>query len=291
MKESYSVSKAMLISTPIPESTRTYKSFSHKQLIDLTLEGIHHAGFQVGKELYSSAKDGLVANGRYTIANIADSEMQLQITWRNSYNKSLPLTFSLGAMVLVCSNGMQKSQGMGSFKKKHQGQIQSFTPQAIGEYIKGAEEVFKQMQIEREQMKQVTLSRTLQAEIIGKMFIEAEFIKSTQLNIIKRELDNPTHDYGDPNSLWSLYNYTTFAMRELHPSLYLQDHIDAHSFFVTESGIIVNTPEPITIRPVEDKRQLNLFDELLNQETEEVLAEVYNSEEEEEEEEWEPEQL
>ena len=276
-KNVYAVAKSVLINAPVPESTRTYKSFSNQQLIDNTLEGIHQAGFTLDKEFYSSAKEGLVANGRYTIKDVADDEMQLQITWRNSYNKTLPLTFSIGAMILVCSNGMQKSMGMGSFKKKHQGEIQSYTPTAISEYIKGSQEIFKQMQIEREQMKQIALSRTLQADIIGRMFIEAEFIKSTQLNIIKRELDNPTHSYGDPNSLWSLYQYTTFAMREIHPSLYLQDHIDAHNFFTTQAGIIVPM-QTINVTPVEDKRQLSWLDEIVNSPIEEsALVEVYNS--------------
>ena len=274
MSENYSTTKQMLLATALPEQTRTYKPVSHNQLIDLTLEGIHHAGFQLGKEFYSSGKNGNVANGRYTIQNVSDDEMQLQITWRNSYDKSLPLSFSIGALILVCSNGLQKSQGMGSFRKKHQGEIQTFTPYAIGEYIKEAEETFKQIQAEREQMKQITLNRTLQAEIVGKMFIEAEFIKSTQLNIIKRELQHPTHSYGDVNSLWSLYQYTSFAMREIHPSLYLQDHLDAHTFFTNEAGILVSNA---TISPVEDVRQLSLFDNLF--EDANVVEEVYNNEE------------
>ena len=273
MAENYSVSKQTVINAVLPEQTRTYKPVSNSQLIDLTLEGIHNAGFTLDKEFYSSAKEGIVANGRYTIKDVADAEMQLQITWRNSYNKSLPLVFSIGCMVLVCSNGMQKSMGMGSFKKKHQGEIQSFTPQAIGEYIRGAQDVFKQLQDEREQMKQVSLTRSLQASIIGKMFIEEEFIRSTQLNVIKRELNAPTHSYGDPNSLWSLYNYTTFALRDDHPSLSLQDHLDAHNFFVNQAGIIVPSSTTDVITTEYDKRQLNLFDDLLVED----VVEVYNS--------------
>jgi hypothetical protein len=263
--ESYNTTKSALLSVPIPQQTRTYKPVSNKQLVDLTLEGINNAGFTLDREFYSCAKEGNVCNGRYTIKDVADSEMQLQITWRNSYDKTLPLTFSLGALILVCSNGLQKSQGFGSFRKKHQGEIQTFTPHAISEYIKSAGEVFKQMQEERDLMKQIILNRTVQAQLIGQMFIEAEFIKSTQLNIVKRELDSPTHNYGDPNSLWSLYQYTTFAMREIHPSLYLQDHLDAHKFFVNQaqmgdiSEIDLKIPEPES-----PFKQLSWLDEMNN---------------------------
>jgi hypothetical protein len=73
-------------------------------------------------------------------------------------------------------------------------------------------------------------------------------------------------------------------MRDEHPSLYLQDHLDAHDFFVNQAGIIVPI-QTINISPIEDKRQLNLFDNLF--EDVETLEEefsgtvVYNSSEEE----------
>lgn len=264
--KSYEVTKQLIINTPIPIQTRTYKPVNHEQIINLTLEGISKAGFSLDKEIYSSAKDGDIASGRYVINNISDNEMKLQIMWRNSYNRSLPLTFSLGALILVCSNGMQVSQGLGSFKKKHQGEIQSLTPYAISEYIKNAENVFLEMQRERDVMKNIELSRTIQSHLIGKMFIEEQFIKSTQLNLIKKELFAPTYNYGDPNSLWSLYQYTTSSMREIHPSLYLQDHLDAHKFFVKESGLIIPEKKELSFieiaennRRLEDKRQLSLY--------------------------------
>lgn len=260
--KTYQTTKDLIISTPIPEDTRTYKSISNQQLIDLTLEGIATSGFELDKEFYSSAREGNVAMGKYTIKGIEDNEMQLQILWRNSYNKISPVSFGVSSIIKVCSNGMIKPYGLSSFKKRHSGEVQTFTPRAISEYIKNAQGVFEEMQQERERMKQIELTRTIQAELCGKMFVEHEFIKSTQLNIIKRELDAPTHDYGDINSLWSMFNYTTFAMREIHPSLYLQDHIDAYNFFTQQAGIIQSTSKEILIEPYSPFKQLDLFEEL-----------------------------
>ena len=93
--------KDLLLSAPLPEQTRTYKPVSHEQLIDLTLKGIDDSGFKLESEIYSTARDGNVANGRYTISNVADSEMKLQIGWQNSYDKSLTLKFALGTQILV----------------------------------------------------------------------------------------------------------------------------------------------------------------------------------------------
>jgi len=230
MENNYSATKSLILGTDIPAQTRTYKPIGHGQLIDLTLEGIEKAGFKLDKEIYTAAQDGQIANGKYTISNVADSEMQLQVGWQNSYNKQLTLKFAIGTRILVCSNGCVSGE-YGAFKKKHVGEVQSFTPQAIGDYIKLAGDSFQKMQKERDAMKQVEITRRVKAELIGRMMLEEQFITSTQLNIISRELSNPTHDYGAPDSLWELYNYTTFAMKETHPSLWMDSHIKAHKFF------------------------------------------------------------
>jgi hypothetical protein len=228
--KTYNTTKGLITSALVPAQTRTYKPVSHSQLIDLTLNGIEAAGFKLDKETYSSAKDGQIANGRFSISNVADSEMQLQIGWQNSYNRTMSLKFAIGTRILVCSNGCV-SGDFGAFKKRHKGDIQDFTPGAITDYIKSAGDSFKIMQQQREQMKQVEITKRTKAELIGRMIIEEQFISSTQLNIITKELTNPTHDYGAKDSLWELYNYTTFAMKELHPSLWMENHIQAHKFF------------------------------------------------------------
>ena len=230
MEQTFNTTKELIINTSLPTQTRTYKPVGHSQLIDLTLNSIEKAGFQLDKETYSAARDGNIANGRFSISNVADSEMQLQIGWQNSYDKSLTLKFAIGTRILVCSNGCV-SGDFGAFKRKHVGEIQSFTPGAITEYIKGAGEAFQRMQGERDRMKEIEITKRTKAELIGRMYIEEQFITSTQLNIIQRELAKPTHDYNAADSLWELYNYTTFSMKETHPSLWMDSHVKAHSFF------------------------------------------------------------
>lgn len=230
MENTYSTTKGLILNTALPAQTRTYKPVGHGQLIDLTLEGIEKAGFVLDKEIYSAAQDGQIANGRYTISNVADSEMQLQIGWQNSYNKQLTVKFAIGTRIMICHNGCV-SGDYGAFKRKHVGEVQTFTPSAIGDYIKLAGDSFKRMQKERDAMKQIEITRRTKAELIGRMMLEEQFITSTQLNIISRELNKPTHDYGAQDSLWELYNFTTFSMKETHPGLWMDNHIKAHKFF------------------------------------------------------------
>ena len=261
--ENYNTTKQLILAAEIPAQTRTYKPVSHGQLIDLTMDGIQKAGFVLDRETYTATTNGQIANGRFTIKNVIDSEMQLEIGWQNSYNKQLTLKFALGTRIMICQNGCV-SGDFGAFKKKHVGEVQSFTPQAISDYIKYSQEAFTKMQKEREAMKQIEITKRTKAELIGRMLIEEQFIQSTQMNIIEKELKNPTHDYGAPDSLWELYNYTTFAMKELHPSNWMNQHMKAHQFFVNASGVLVPKsviPE-VTINNLSEEThfaQLELF--------------------------------
>ena len=257
----YSTTKYILTGTELPKETRTYKPVSHGQLIDLTLESIHQAGFKLDSEKYSAARDGNIANGRFTISNVADKEMQLQIGWQNSYDKSLSLKFAIVTQIIVCQNGMV-SGDYGAFKRTHQGDVQEFTPAAIIEYIKSAGEGFRKMQSERELMKHVQINARATAELVGRMILEKEFIESTQVNMIKRELNKPTHDYGAPQSLWELYQYTTYAMKDVHPTLWMGNHIDAHDFFVTATGELKSKSINIEFETSPIRRQLSIFDQL-----------------------------
>jgi len=240
----YTTTKNILLDAEIPAQTRTYKPITHNQLIDLTMESIYGAGFTLDKELYSASPDGQVANANFTISNVADKEMQLQIGWQNSYNKTLSLKFAIGASIFICQNGAVHGD-MGSFKKKHMGEVQQFTPSAITEYIKQAGDTFQTMQKEREAMKQIEMSKRTQAELVGRLLLEEQLISTMQVNQIAAELSKPTYDYGAPGSLWELYQFTTQTMRETHPRFWINDHMKAHNFFVNESGVILSAPPQV----------------------------------------------
>lgn len=98
-------------------------------------------------------------------------------------------------------------------------------------------------------MKKIELSKRTKAELIGRALIEEEFITSTQLNIINREIKMPSFDYGCPDSMWELYQHFTHSMKDIHPSLWMENHIAAHNFFVNESGLtpplaLIDIPAP-----------------------------------------------
>ena len=83
IKKSYVTAKQYLLNAQIPQETKTYKPVLHQQLIDLTLESIQSAGFELETETYSGARDGAVANGKYTISSTKDAtvyDFQIEIS-------------------------------------------------------------------------------------------------------------------------------------------------------------------------------------------------------------------
>lgn len=228
--------REFLRSLEVPQQTSYYKPISHGQLMDLTLESLERCDFKLRSEEYTFASGGAKANGKYHLDYGNDADMSIMIAWQNSYNKQLSLKFAIGGYVFICENGMVRGD-MGTFKSKHMGQIQTMTPKLLTEYISDAGETFEKMVIEKRRMQEIEVTRKTTAELLGRMYIEEGIITSTQLNIIKSELVKPTFDYGHPDSLWELYNHTTYALRSCSPTTWLQQQIQNHEFFTGEFGI------------------------------------------------------
>ena len=232
----YTVTEEFLLGVPVPAQTSTYKPVSHGRLIDLTRGAIRDCGFKLKKEVYTSSRDGLRANGKYLIEFGNDPDMSIMIAWQNSYDKKISLKFAIGTWVFICENGMCKSD-IASFKTKHVGDVQEVTPEKIKEYICQAAETFYELVDEKETMKGINLTEQERAELLGRMFIIEEVITSTQLNAIKREIQEPTYDYNSPGTVWEFYNYCTFAIKNANPRYWLQVQEDLHQFFTVEFNI------------------------------------------------------
>lgn len=73
------------------------------------------------------------------------------------------------------------------------------------------------------------------------MYINESILKSTQTEIIRRELENPSFNYNSPNSAWELYNHVTHSLKTVHPSDYIDTHKAVNSYFVDKFGIPITS--------------------------------------------------
>lgn len=275
MKDLYKIDRSFLHSIKLPKETRTYKPVSHLELDNLIRDVAETSGFRISNFKYTSAREGLVVNARYIINDISDEDMSLQIGWQNSYNKTLSLKFAIGAQVFICENGVVVGD-VGAFKKKHSGDILYFAPETIEKAIRSAEAKFDQIRLQKEVMKEIIIDKRAKSELIGRLFLENNIITSTQLNIIKNELNTPTFDYKAPNSIWELYQFVTFSMKDIHPTLYMNNHINSHNFFWEASKDYKKPSFDIAIKElVEPKltaKQITLLEEIAEREISDELG-------------------
>lgn len=215
----------------------TYTVIPHEFVINETLKNLGAKGFNIKHELYRCNQNANIAQGIYHLDYSNDPDMGMMFAWSNSYDKSMRFKCAIGGYVFVCSNGMVRGD-MGSWGRKHTGAADEETIETIQEQISKADRYYKQLVSDKEAMKDIMISETIRAQLIGRLYFEEDLLNSEQLSIIKQQIHTPKHDYNaDKKSLWTLYNHITYSLREAHPKNWLDHQKLVHWFFTQEYGI------------------------------------------------------
>jgi len=217
-----------LYATPIPPKTSTYSPVSNRDILAEIEEELDKKNFSIKHEKYNIARKGDQVIGTLGIANDQDPEIGFQLAFRNSYDKSMAVGFAAGNIVWICSNGLIAGDIV--YMRKHTGSVVEELNGRISMAINQLGSHYEKIARQAEQMKNIEISKTDAAELCGRMFIEEDIVKATQLSIIKREMQEPTFDYHNPGSLWELYNHVTHSLKESHAANYMQQHIKLHNF-------------------------------------------------------------
>ena len=147
-----------------------------------------------------------------------------------------------GTHTFICSNGSVYGD-VSAYKRKHSGNAN----QEILFQIENAANLLEQtMQTHiqrRDRMKELEVSKRTVAELVGRLHIEDEIISSTQLGIIKKEIENPSFDYCCDGSVWQFYNHCTHAIKETTPMVWHKTHRQLGDWFVNEFGLLVQKEE------------------------------------------------
>lgn len=249
VKTSY-MTEDSLRAISLPNHGGKYAVISHGDIIDETKRQLSAAGFNINTELYKTSVDGQIAQGVYHLEYGNDTDMGLMFAWSNSYNKQQRFKCAAGAQVFICMNGVV-SGDMSNFNRKHMGKnAMQDVITSIQEQISNAKLYFDKLVRDKDMLKNIILTPRDKGRILGELFANDEILTLTQVGIVKRELDKPTHTYNaDGNSAWSMYNYITFALKESHPGHYIGDHQKVHQYFVNQYGQLLTVAAE---SPVED---------------------------------------
>jgi len=222
-----------LIDVALPNHASTYTVISHKSVMDLSTKALEDAGFKITAENYRATHDGNIASAIYTLNYGDDPELSMMFAWSNSYNKQMRFKCGIGAIhttnktTMVCGD-------MGSWARKHIGTADTETEDTIKEQVDLAKMYYNQLVSDKERMKEITLDRKKQAQLLGILFADEEILTTEQASLIRQQMSRPLHQFADNNSLWAFYNYVTLALQQSHPKTWMEDQRVLH-WFISEA--------------------------------------------------------
>jgi hypothetical protein len=232
--KNWSRSEEFLLGIDKPEATDTYSPIAHEIFVAELQELLYKKGMEVVSKKYLVDSKGQTMAGEYMINNHIDNEMTISIGFQNSYNKTVKAGINCGALVLVCKNGMYRSEGS-SYHRKHTGCALEDIRRNIDLVVSESEEQLIRLIAKREQMKLMELSNARIAALIGDMYLNEGLINTSHLEIIKREMSS-SKDFKE-RTVWSLYNWTTEAFKDAHPTTYLKKHLMLHTYICDKLGL------------------------------------------------------
>ena len=222
-----------LIDVALPNHASTYTVISHKSVMDLSTKALEDAGFKITGENYRATHDGNIASAIYTLNYGDDPELSMMFAWSNSYNKQMRFKCGIGAIhttnktTMVCGD-------MGSWARKHIGTADTETEDTIKEQVSLAKMYYNQLVSDKERMKEITLDRKKQAQLLGILFADEEILTTEQASLIRQQMSRPLHQFANNNSLWAFYNYVTLALQQSHPKTWMEDQRVLH-WFISEA--------------------------------------------------------
>jgi hypothetical protein len=225
----------------IPSQTETYSPVSHGDVIDELELSLKEKGLVPFKKKFITAKDGQELFGSWMLKGINDDvetvqkgDQVLAINFVNSYNKHLKLSIVPGIAVIVCGNGAMSKTAVSTFSRKHTGDINIEFPIFIQNSLENLDTLYQNMILNFAKLKEVQLDKKLMSELAGRLFIEHDIISSEQMSMLKREIEKPTFEQFIPQNAYSLYNHTTYSLRNSHPAEIIEKYTNVHEFFEQE---------------------------------------------------------
>ena len=277
-------SKAHLISIDLPVHGDSYTVISHESVMNYAFTELANAGFGIATEEYRATADGQIAQGIYKLTYNSDPELSMMFAWTNSYNKQVRFKCGIGAYVhqtgtvMVCGD-------MGSWARKHTGSADEETVQTIKDQIADATKYYNQLVSDKEAMKDISMTKRKQAQMLGILFAEYQILTTEQASMIRNQMDRPSYVFADSNSLWAFYNYVTTALQHSHPKTWMEDQRVLHYFMSSVNNFNVPKlsvqPEPVeeaVVDPLttnygQPENQLNILTEIEKAEAEETSLE------------------
>jgi hypothetical protein len=229
-------------SVPLPVyEGDSYTVISHGSIIDNIKKNLERNNLEVIRESYSPAQNGNIVTGTIQVGR-QDDELSFNISFLNSYNKAKRFVVAGGSQVIVCQNGhILGISELGGYKRTHTGSADLDAEKYIQIICDNAETEFRLLTEQKDKMKNIDISMKDIQHLVSELYFQEDLIKDTQMSILKKELDNPSFNYGTPqNNLWTAYNHITCALKTSHPKDYIETHQKVNRYLSEQFNLFNN---------------------------------------------------
>lgn len=218
-----------LLNINLPDKTETYTPISNGVIHDIIVRESSNNDITINKHQFITNAKRNKFIGRY-IFDTPDSNLKMELMFKNSYDKSISFGLAAGLNVFVCTNGMVS--GELSYKRKHTGDadinVIDYVKFSMDELVNNYE-LLKISIVKFQNLKLDTNNTKL---LLGDLIIN-DYVNSEQSNIIKSELINSTnfkHYDDDDFTAWDFYNAVTESYKTSNPRNFINNHVNFHHF-------------------------------------------------------------
>ena len=233
------VDRSVLTAAALPPATKTYTVISHKFIIDTIVQALEDNGFELNGEEYKCTTDANVASGTFMITYAGDEDLNMMYSFNNSYDKSLRFRAAIGAQINV--NGSYMVGNTDSWIRKHTGTADQEAHDLINDHIANASMYFDQLVQDKENMKQMVISKSEFGAILGELFIK-DHLTVDQISHCRKQFMGASFNYDEMPSkhninLWTAYMIIADALRQSHPAKWMSAQVATHLYFVSKYNI------------------------------------------------------
>jgi hypothetical protein len=144
-------------------------------------------------------------------------DLGLRLILNNSFDRTCRVSFEMGILRLVCTNGLKTLQDEFSLTQKHSDKLDV---SRLVDVVAGAVEGFKESTTVFSRLAERSIKQE-QGHIILDKLTKAKVIADRNVDKIKIIWNDPTHREDKNRSLWSLYNAVTqFTSHQVEPTSY-----------------------------------------------------------------------
>lgn len=224
----FNIDISTLTVCPVPPSTDTYTAVPHIDIHNKVVEVLGKKGIDINYTQFKSNKKGTQVITTYHL-DVGNGEFEGMLAWRNSYDKTRSVAIVSGSSCSICENGCVI--GEMKFLHKHTGTVDEMLEQAIEEQVGKIQTCVDETVQLKKDLQFLTFDRNKAGQAIGVLYLD-NVLTTTQLEIIKAELQESSYQYGtSEDSMWTLFNHVTHALKLSHPSKYFEDHLKVVAYF------------------------------------------------------------